>query len=339
MDENHRPYDFLLIGGSFFGYARKIIENIEARGRRVLWFDDRPSTGALGKAALRVAPSSMAIQLRRHAAAIVALARKHAIRDVLVIKGEGIGRGAIDDLRGALQDARFTLYFWDSYRNMPKDSDRKVPLFDRVFTFDPVDAARDARLRYRPLFYLDEYAALPRAHQDIDLLFYGTAHTDRYRILRKLAASLPPQVRFEKVLYFPSPAIYVSRRAVDPRMWGARRCEFTFTPVSSAGIRDLVSRAGAIVDIERTVQSGWTMRSVEALGAGRKLVTTNAAITGAEFYHPDNIAVLDRRRPVLPADFFDKPYVEPSQALLRRYSLSGWVDEMLGDSSDSQHVQ
>jgi hypothetical protein len=304
----------------------------------VLWFDDRPSTGALGKAALRVAPRSMAIALRRHAAAMIARASEQAIRDVLVIKGEGIGRRAIDDLRSALPGARFTLYFWDSYRNMPKDSGRKVSLFDRVFTFDPVDAARDPRLGYRPLFYLDEYADLPSERHDIDLLFYGTAHTDRYRILRKLAASLPPQVRFEKVLYLASPAIYVLRRALDPRMRGARRSEFTFVPISSAGIRGLISRAGAIVDIERAVQSGWTMRSVEALGAGRKLVTTNAAITGAEFYHPNNIAVIDRKRPVLPADFFERPYVEPPRALLRRYSLSGWVDDILGESSARQHV-
>lgn len=325
-----RPCDFLLIGGGFFGYSRRIIEHIEGRGRKVLWFDDRPGTSALSKAALRIAPRSMTMQLRKHAAAIVALARRHAINDVLVIKGEGIGRDAIEDLRAALPGARFTLYFWDSYRNMPRGSDGKVPLFDRAFTFDPADAARDSRLQYRPLFYLDEYANLPHGEQDIDLLFYGTAHTDRYRILRKLEASLPPGVRFDKALYLASPALYALRRAFDPRMWGARRSEFTFVPISNAGILGLMARARAIVDIERTVQTGWTMRSIEALGAGRKLVTTNAAIAGADFYHPNNIAVIDRKEPSLPAEFFERPYVALSGALLRRYSLTGWVDEILG---------
>ena len=141
---------------------------------------------------------------------------------------------------------------------------------------------------------------------------------------------MPPNVRFDKVLYLASPVLYAARRAFDPRMWGARRREFTFEPISNAGIRDLIARARAIVDIERTVQSGWTMRSVEALGAGRKLVTTNAAIAGAEFYHPNNIAVIDRKKPTLPAGFFETPYIAPSSAFLRRYSLTGWVDEMLG---------
>ncbi len=150
------------------------------------------------------------------------------IQDVLVIKGEALSPKSIERLRRAMPQARFTLYFWDSYRNMPKDSPEKVNLFDRSFTFDNQDAKKDLRLIYRPLFFLDDYAVLPKVQPDIDLLFLGTVHSDRYSILAKLSKVLPTDIRFEKVLYFPSRFVYAVRRVCDPHFWHARHNEFIF---------------------------------------------------------------------------------------------------------------
>ena len=325
-----RPADLLLIAASFFGYAREIVSALEQRGRRVLWFEDRPAVDTVTKATLRIAPGLLAKKADAYFAEIAERARAQAIRDVLVIKGEALSCSAIRGLRAALPEARFTLYFWDGYGNMPKDSPAKVPLFDRAFTFDPADAATDLRLRYRPLFFLDAYANLPPAQPDIDLLFFGTAHGDRYAVLRRLSRVLPQGVRFEKVLYFPSQLIYVARRVLDPRLRGARRSDFIFRPLGKPDVLRLVSRARAVVDIERSVQTGFTIRTMETVGAGKKLVTTNSKVLAAEFYDPDNVAVIDRQRPTLPATFFERPYNPPPARLLSRYSLSGWIDEVLG---------
>ena len=239
----------MLIGGTFFGYGAELAAYLIARGRNVLWVDDRPAADAASKGILRVAPGIMARRTREYAAAIRDRARAEAIRDVLVIKGEALSADDIGVLRRSLPSARFVLYYWDSYGNMPKDSPRKVPYFDRAFTFDPRDAERDQRLTYRPLFFLDEYRRLPAAPRDIDLLFFGTAHTDRYVVLRRLAKTLPPHVRLEAVLYLPSRLLYGLRRGFDWRLRGARRREFIFEPLGRAAIRGLMARARAIIDI------------------------------------------------------------------------------------------
>jgi hypothetical protein len=321
--------DVLLIGGGFFGYAREITALLEQRGHKVLWFDDRPAVDTLTKAAVRLAPRMIARKLEAFIDKIVERARAEAIRDVLVIKGEALSPAALRRLRAALPKARFTLYFWDSYRNMPKDSPDKVCVFDRAFTFDPVDARHDTRLRYRPLFFLDEYTRLPKVKQDIDLLFFGTAHDDRYPVLKRLSGSLPAHVRFNVVLYFPSKFVYAARRVLDPRLWSARRSEFIFSPLSKTDIQALIARSHAVVDIERSIQTGFTMRSVETLGAGKKLVTTNSKVRDADFYNPDNVAVIDRTRPMLPDAFLERPYAPPPSQVLQRYSLSDWVREVL----------
>jgi hypothetical protein len=321
--------DLLLIGGGFFGYAREISRMLEQRGRKVVSFEDRPALDTFTKSMLRLAPALVAGKSEAYFDRIVAQVREQPIRDVLVIKGEALSPAAIGRLRAALPYARFTLYFWDSYRNMPKDSPKKVSLFDKAFTFDPLDAQLDRRLRYRPLFFLDEYAHLPQRECDIDMLFIGTVHTDRYAVLQKLSHALPAGVRLEKILYFPSHLVYAARRVFDPVFWRSERSEFIFRPLSKTEIQALITRARIVVDIERAAQYGLTIRTVEMLGAGKKLVTTNAKVAEADFFNPSNIAIIDRRQPALTAAFLQRPYQPPSADLLRRYSLAGWLDEVL----------
>jgi hypothetical protein len=212
---------------------------------------------------------------------------------------------------------------------MPPDSPRKVDLFDRAFTFDLSDSRSDPRLTYRPLFFLDRYASLPPVPQDIDLLFFGTAHGDRYPVLKRLQRALPPGLRFEQVLYFPSRLVYRLRSVFDGRLRGARRSEFIFQPLGKEAIMSLLARTRIVVDIERPVQTGLTIRTLECLGAGRKLATTNASVLEADFYNPANVAVFDRDQPVLTAQFLQGPYVPPAADLLRRYALSGWINDVL----------
>ncbi|MBL6081086.1 hypothetical protein JMJ56_24045 [Belnapia sp. T18] len=321
--------DTLFISASFFGYAKAIKAALEARGRRVAWFEDRPRTDAGSKALIRLFPSAMQGLSDSYFRGIAERLRGHPIRDVLIIKGEALSIAATQELRRAFPQARFTLYFWDSYRNMGRESPAKVSLFDAAYTFDPVDAEADLRLRYRPLFYRSEYAQLPLLDSEVDLLFVGTAHTDRFAIMQRIANQLPPTLRFRRVMYLPSRGFFELRRVLDSRLWRARREDFVFAPLSFAQVLRLVASARTLIDIERAVQAGLTMRTIEALGAGRKLVTTNAQILRADFYDARNICVIDRHRPAVPLEFLSVAYLRPTEGILRKYSLEGWLDEVM----------
>jgi hypothetical protein len=322
-------FDFLFISASFFGYAKEIKQRLEHRGRKVLWFEDRPATDTATKALLRLSPSLLAGKAERYFSDITEQVRHQPIRDVFVIKGEALTVAAIRNLRKALPHARFTIYFWDSYGNMPKDSFQKVALFDRALTFDPLDAVSDKRLTYRPLFFVEEQVNLPVVEQDIDLLFFGTAHDDRYPVIKRIEQGLPQSVRFANILYLPSKGIYYFRRCFDPAFWRAKRDEFIFTPLSKRKIMELVARAGAVIDIERIVQSGYTMRSIETFAAGRKIISTNARLVDADFYHENNVVVIDRRKPLIDPAFLETPFVTPQRQVWERYSLTNWLNDVL----------
>jgi hypothetical protein len=256
----------------------------------------------------------------------------HGISHVLVIKGEALSVRSIKKLRSVFKEAKFVLYFWDSYRNMPRDSFCKVSFFDRAFTFDPDDAELDTRLAYRPLFYLDEYADLPSEPPTIDVLFVGTAHTDRYAIISQLAKSISPELNFKRVMYLPSRWIFRIRKMFDPSFWRSKAEEFTFSPVTKSEMLRLIAQSRIIVDIERSVQHGLTMRTIEMLGAGKKMISTNPHVTLCDFYTPSNIAVIDRNKPVLSEEFLSAEYVRPAPCILESYSLSTWVKEVVIES-------
>jgi len=332
MNEDLRhPCDTLLIAPHFFGYAIAMREELERRGRNVMVFADRPSETTFMKALVRVSRTLAAHPIRRHTAAVIEKIRPHAahVRDVIVIKGEAVPQSAIRALRRLLPNARFVIYLWDSFKNLPPETRHKLPLFDRCCSFDPEDCATDERLIYRPNFYLNDYCAAAAVERDIDLIFVGSIHTDRFRVISEVAAAMPAGTTFHRFMYHPSRTILRARRVLEPMFWGTPESAFAFTPLPSREVAALVRRSKAVLDVERRVQSGFTMRTIESLGARRKLVTTNAKVAEADFYDPANICIIDRDAPKIPPDFFEAPFVPPSDEIMHRYSIAGWMDDIL----------
>lgn len=321
-------YSCLLIAPDFFGYSKEIKAALHRRGVNAMVYDDRPATDTLTKSLIRISPRILKNKADAYFDRVIEAARVHPITEVLVIKGQALSCDAIRRMRAAFPAARFTLYFWDSYQNMSPDSPQKVALFDRAFTFDPIDAASDSRLQYRALFYLDEYGSLPKVEQDIDLFFFGTIHSDRYQVLKRLSQALPAQVRVKKILYFASRLVYWARRVLQPAFWTAKTSEFIFKPVPKAELKALLARSRIVLDIERPIQAGLTMRTLETVGARKKIITTNPFAAKTDFYRPENVLVIDRNNIVIPPEFLSSEFVELPAEISRKYTLNGWLDDV-----------
>ena len=73
---------------------------------------------------------------------------------------------------------------------------------------------------------------------------------------------------------------------------------------------------------------GLTIRVLEALGAKKKLITTNKDIVNYDFYHPENIYVYDGKVD-LENIFFTSEYFEIDYEIYKKYSLESWLKEIL----------
>lgn len=317
----------LLIGPRFFGYEQEIAKRLRELGATVEYFDDRPSASAPMKVAIRLYPKLVEGAVRRYFEDI--LARVGADFDyVLIIKMECMPRDILERFRQKLGQARFIFYSWDSVRNNP-NFEPAASLFDALFTFDSEDARQDARLTLRPLFYLNEYRNIDTPAPLHDVCFIGTVHSDRYALIRKVRALVEARgARTFFYLFVQHPLIYRIKKLLVPAFWGSTKSEFAFVPMKKPEVMNHIAHTRAVLDIQHPRQTGLTMRTIEMLGARKKLITTNPRVREYDFFRPENIAVIDRHAPVIEPEFLTTPFRELPSETYERYSLDGWIREV-----------
>ena len=324
----------LLISPSFFGYEGDIARELERQGFAVTFIDERPSNSAVARAAIRARQDLVGRFIESY------FRRKHAeVRSthfdlVLVVKAEAVPRWFLEDLRTTNPVAHFVFYTYDAIGNA-SNCLTLLDLFDCRLSFDSADVAERHEFEYLPLFYSPEYRALPTSDasdpRSYAYSFVGTLHSDRYALVKRLFGRLPDTYGFFYVQarwYFAVLKYLTREHSHVP--WS----EVAFSPMSRAEIADILRNSRAVIDIQRSGQTGLTMRTFEALASGAIVVTTNAAVTREPFYDPDRIVVipttldgLDDELVRAEVDSLPTPVGAPPG--FERYSLESWVQRII----------
>jgi len=245
-----------------------------------------------------------------------------------VIKGEGLSLGAALKLRETFPSASLGLYLWDGIENV-KGVSKILGAFDSVSTFDPLDA-KTFGWKYRPLFgrkpsETNHISALAT----FDWCFIGTVHSDRHRVIQKLRQSCGPLSKNFVFCYFQSPLILFFRRLLDWTLWIAPKGTLSTQTMAPLEVSRVIENSRAVLDVEHPLQRGYTMRTIETMLAGKKLITTNTQILGSNLYDPSRVCVINRRNPEIPIDFLDQFYQPLPESLRAYYSCEGWATELL----------
>lgn len=319
----------LLIAPTFFGYEHAIAEELQRSGQCVDILPDRPFNSPLMKAVMRFRPELGGYRVcdRFYEKSLEKLGRNH-YSTILIIQGEGITAKTLTNIRMAYPRAQLIYYTWDSIENKPF-SKRNLSYYDRCSTFDPVDAIKYG-MSFRPLFYTEGFDGSERTEYTYDLSFIGTVHSDRYRIVSALLNQLSQDTRTFIHLYLQAPWMYDFRRIFTNTIKGGKREFFRFEPLSKDVVQTIFNESRAVLDIEHVQQRGATMRTMEALGSRRKLVTTNAMLRNYDFYNSSNIFIIDRNNPKLDNEFLCTPYERLPEDVRQQYSLRQWVSDVLG---------
>jgi hypothetical protein len=319
----------LLFAPNAFGYEHEIKSKMEAMGASVDYFDERPSNTFLTKALIRINRALLNRKIAQYYNGISRQVRRNDYDCIIFISSESVSRPILTRLKAEHPRASVILYLWDSVRNKKN----VLPIlndFDRVLSFDRDDAKKYGFV-FRPLFYIDDYRQMTgSANPRYDALFVGTVHSDRYIFVKKVQQQLH---LLGKTLYayffFRSVVLYYKKRLLDSTYRKTRISDFRVTAIDKSTLLQLVADSTCLVDAQHPNQTGLTMRTIESLGAHRKLITTNAAIKGYDFYNPNNILVVDRANPAVSAEFFATPYQKPPKEVYDRYSIGSWVSEVV----------
>ncbi|HTF20481.1 MAG TPA: hypothetical protein VK658_20555 [Chryseolinea sp.] len=321
----------MLFAPRFFGYEEEIRRKLADLGAKVDFHDQRPSNSVATKALIRINKRFLATKINRYYTQIIDNSKGVFYDYVLFISPEAITKDSLLKMKATHPRSRFILYMWDSFENKRKNIDDLMQLFDDRFSFDNRDCQLShGKLTYRPLFFLNEYAAIrDDVSREFELLFIGTIHSDRHRILGKFRSfCLTHDLSYFYYMFMPSKILYYYRSLKDSSLRKAGPDEFKYHPLTKAQVLALMEQSNVILDIEHPNQSGLTMRTIETLGARRKLITTNERVTDYDFFHPQNILVIDRDNIQIDPAFFKTPVVLLDSSIYKKYSIDGWISDV-----------
>ncbi len=317
----------LFIGIGFYDYDKIIIQQFEQLGYQVDYFCEIPQ-GLKFRYYQRRANKQQTQRIIDQVSLNIARSSGFNYHIVFVIKGEHLTIEGIELLKKKNPDAKWILYLWDSIDRIP-GSARIFPYFHDIFSFDRVNCLENPNLKFNPLFYRQEYYhPYTQNTPPFDLYFLGWYHSDRLKLITEIISFCNQNNLKYNVMLYAGLYSYL-RQVIKGGELKQNKELLIYKPIPSTKNIQNILNAQCTLDIAHPLQTGLTMRTIELLGAGRKIITTNADIINYDFYNPENVAIIDRGNLNLEVDFFNTPYVKVDQDIVQKYSLSSWLSRML----------
>jgi len=206
---------------------------------------------------------------------------------------------------------RTIVYYWDGFDHFPRYKE-SLPYFDDRFSFDPVDVKK-YNLKFITNFYFKE----DRNTETQTDLFFLSSYDSRFPLVEKIASLLEKQNK--KVL------IYQHTR--NPHLIKQKNSSIIFIDkhIPFEETTKLMRETKIVLDIHKDIQHGLSFRVFEAMGLGKKLITTNADIINYDFYNPNNIFVWKNETETISESFLNTPYEELPEDIYKKYSQESWI--------------
>lgn len=323
----------LLIAPLFFGYYKEILSELNRLDYDAIYVCDAPSNSNISKAIGRINKNLILRDTRKYfSKEIEPLINKTRFDYVLLVGGMtfALMPDMVGKIREKNPDARFIMYQWDSEKNLPY-STHIHQYFDLIFSFDLDDCNANKHYIFLPLFYTRQYEEIGQTINDefkYDCSYIGTAHPKKYQDVNQIATAvkdvMPRQFIYH---YMPSILKFVYHKLFAPEFKKARYKEFYTEKLSSEAIAEIIKQSKCVLDAPQAGQTGLTIRTIESLGARRKIITTNEAIKKYDFYKPTNIYVFKGEVDMDNA-FFSSEYDPVDKSIYEKYSLENWLKFM-----------
>jgi hypothetical protein len=310
-----------------FNLEKEIKKKLEEFGAKVEYFDERPANNIFVKGIIRVKRSFYQKKIDNYYKRILLKTKNEIYHYLFVNKGEVVPEFFLKEFKKYHPECQCIFYTWDSFINCNHPI-KILKYFDKKFTFDPDDALKFG-LNFRPLFYLDTYKSLNKkidVKSKYDLLFIGTAHSDRYVVSNKIRNWCELNNLKSYCYYFiHGRLVYFYKKIFDNSFQIFDYRNLVFNSLETSEIMELYKVSNVILDINHPGQKGLTMRTFETIGAHKKMITTNSEVKKYPFYNSNNIYIIDRNDIILDKVFFELPYEKVDEELYYKSSIEGWL--------------
>ena len=201
-----------------------------------------------------------------------------------------------------------------------------LSFFDYIYSFDKKDCETYGFRFITNFNYFSKHKPLPQ--YKLKAFSIQSLSQDRIHTLSKIANELV-KLRYSDFLFI----IY------GKKIEGAcKQIEFRSSRTDFHDVQSLFENSEIIVDLVRDHQLGLSFRFFEAMAYQKKVITTNKDVATYDFYHPNNILIVDRDRPVISAEFLENQYQPIDEAIYEKYTLQNWIQTVIYQNINSQSL-
>lgn len=230
--------------------------------------------------------------------------------DKIIVFDSGTSPEYLNWLCNKYSDQRIILFFWNPVTHYRFDDlNPKV----EIWTYSEKDSLK-YKLKLNTQFYFDVLAeeaerctpTVPSAHPKTLFIGREKGRSGALRELQNKLTAAGAEVTLQLV-QAPRHLAHLREKTVPYRE-----------------IVKLITQTDVILDYALDPEAGLSLRPMEAMFWGRKLITNNTRILSMDFYHPNNIYVLGKDSRSLEEFFRYMP--QPVEKTVRdRYRLSSWL--------------
>lgn len=311
----------LLLGVGFYDYEQAIVDALKTRFTNVYYANiyyktlfSRILSHISYKLVKSISDSHVSKQIKN---------LPSNIDYIIIIKGESLNKEHIELLKSKYSASKFLLYQWDSFIRL-KNKSLLLENFDNIFTFDRLDSIKYG-FKFRPLFYRKTYTNDVNRNK-YDISFVGEMHSNRYQILHNLKQEFIKNGIKYKIILYTGRYTYFINRFIKNKIRKEDSDLFIFKKLSYKQYLELSLSSKVILDLAHPKQSGLTMRTIEAIGMNKKILTNNKDIANYPFLPNENYCTFDDGNILIDYSFFNRNFVSNDTSY---FSLNTFIDELL----------
>lgn len=233
----------------------------------------------------------------------------------LIIRPDHYPKWFIEKISG--KSSKMIAYQWDGIERYPNVKSY-ISLFDRFFVFD-LDEVKMDNVLPTTNFYNESFPNLIAQKDHFDVYYIGYLIRSRAKVLEDIIGALQKMNLNIK--------LHLVSKSLQKKTW--LETVKTTMPYEDNLYFSAVSRI--LVDVVNPIHRGLSLRVLESIGFGKKLITTNLEIAKYDFYHPHNILIWGQHSHEELLSFVSKPYAPLPTAIREKYGFFNWIKYLLDE--------
>ena len=208
-------------------------------------------------------------------------------------------------------------YQWDGVARFAA-AQQQIAHFDRYYVFDSDDYALfEGEVLPATSFYFDHLPEVVPSEPDT-IYYLGAHREDRKNAVIQFcqfAQQHDLKLNFQ---------IACPKQADIKKIYPVDNIQF-HEGISYQQNLQFSQQSGVLADFVISSHKGLSLRTFEAIGYQKKLITTNAEVAKYDFYHPDNMYIWDGKSCDGLLEFLARPYHVLDRAIREKYSFGNWL--------------